>query len=124
MSAPDSAGPRLADVIRGQRRPLHRLLEQHPLAYVVERINALADRNPFEFEARFNDRIGSDGSWAVDDASWRWCACCAGRPVAVCRVMRPVSRGKRLISAGTREARGRWLGGSAVNLKVSLVEVV
>lgn len=43
-----------------------------PAPYMVERFNALADRNPFEFEAWFNDRIEPDRSWEVDEASWRF----------------------------------------------------
>lgn len=43
-----------------------------PSPYMVERFNALADRNPFEFEAWFNDRIHSDRSWTVDEAAWRF----------------------------------------------------
>ena len=43
-----------------------------PSPYMVERFNALADRNAFEFEAWFNDRIEADRSWEVDEASWRF----------------------------------------------------
>jgi glycosyltransferase involved in cell wall biosynthesis len=43
-----------------------------PSPYMVERFNALADRDAFEFEAWFNDRIEADRSWAVDEASWRF----------------------------------------------------
>ncbi|MCK5857889.1 MAG: glycosyltransferase family 4 protein [Abyssibacter sp.] len=43
-----------------------------PSPYMVERFNALADRNAFEFEAWFNDRIHSDRSWAVDETAWRF----------------------------------------------------
>ena len=39
---------------------------------MVERFNALADRDAFAFEAWFNDRIESDRSWHVDEASWRF----------------------------------------------------
>lgn len=43
-----------------------------PAPYMVERFNALADRDAFEFEAWFNDRIQADRSWEVDEASWRF----------------------------------------------------
>jgi len=43
-----------------------------PSPYMVERFNALADRDAFAFEAWFNDRIESDRSWHVDEASWRF----------------------------------------------------
>lgn len=43
-----------------------------PSPYMVERFNALADRDAFVFEAWFNDRIESDRSWHVDEASWRF----------------------------------------------------
>ena len=43
-----------------------------PAPYMVERFNALADRDAFEFEAWFNDRIEADRSWAVDEAAWRF----------------------------------------------------
>ena len=69
MSAPDSAGPRLADAIRDQRRPFVVYWNNIPSPYMVERFNALADRNPFEFEAWFNDRIESDRSWDVDEVA-------------------------------------------------------
>jgi glycosyltransferase involved in cell wall biosynthesis len=39
---------------------------------MVERFNALADRDAFEFEAWFNDRIESDRSWEVDETRWRF----------------------------------------------------
>ena len=44
-----------------------------PSPYMVERFNALADRDAFEFEAWFNDRIEAGRSWEVDEASWRFC---------------------------------------------------
>ena len=43
-----------------------------PSPYMVERFNALADRNAFEFEAWFNDRIHSDRSWEVSEETWRF----------------------------------------------------
>lgn len=43
-----------------------------PSPYMVERFNALADRNAFEFEAWFNDRIESDRSWDVQEADWHF----------------------------------------------------
>lgn len=43
-----------------------------PSPYMVERFNALADCDAFEFEAWFNDRIEPDRSWEVDEASWRF----------------------------------------------------
>lgn len=39
---------------------------------MVERFNALADRNAFDFEAWFNDRIEPDRSWVVDESTWRF----------------------------------------------------
>jgi len=39
---------------------------------MVERFNAFADRNSFEFEAWFNDRIEPDRSWNVDESTWRF----------------------------------------------------
>jgi glycosyltransferase involved in cell wall biosynthesis len=43
-----------------------------PSPYMVERLNALADRNSFNFEAWFNDRIEPDRSWEVDENTWRF----------------------------------------------------
>jgi len=43
-----------------------------PSPYMVERFNALADRNFFNFEAWFNDRIEPDRSWEVDENTWRF----------------------------------------------------
>lgn len=43
-----------------------------PSPYMVERFNALADHDAFEFEAWFNDRIESDRSWDVDESGWRF----------------------------------------------------
>ena len=43
-----------------------------PSPYMVERFNALADRNSFNFEAWFNDRIEPDRSWEVDENTWRF----------------------------------------------------
>jgi glycosyltransferase involved in cell wall biosynthesis len=43
-----------------------------PSPYIVERFNALVDRDAFEFEAWFNDRIASDRSWVVEEANWRF----------------------------------------------------
>jgi glycosyltransferase involved in cell wall biosynthesis len=43
-----------------------------PSPYMVERFNAIADRNSFTFEAWFNDRIEADRSWAVDESTWRF----------------------------------------------------
>src|SRR5512141_2927418 len=43
-----------------------------PSPYMVERYNALADRNSFDFEAWFNDRIEPDRSWEVDENTWRF----------------------------------------------------
>jgi len=43
-----------------------------PSPYMVERFNAIADRNSFAFEAWFNDRIEADRSWAVDESTWRF----------------------------------------------------
>ena len=43
-----------------------------PSPYMVERFNAVADRDTFDFEAWFNDRLEPDRSWDVDEASWRF----------------------------------------------------
>jgi glycosyltransferase involved in cell wall biosynthesis len=43
-----------------------------PSPYIVDRFNALADRNRFTFEAWFNDRIEADRSWGVDERTWRF----------------------------------------------------
>ncbi len=43
-----------------------------PAPYMIERFNAVADRNAFEFEAWFNDRIGAGRSWAIEEANWRF----------------------------------------------------
>ncbi|MBE3557386.1 MAG: glycosyltransferase [Firmicutes bacterium] len=43
-----------------------------PSPYMVERFNALADRNNFEFEAWFNDRTEPDRSWDVDESGWHF----------------------------------------------------
>lgn len=43
-----------------------------PAPYMVERFNALADRNAFEFEAWFNDRVEPGRSWDIDEDSWRF----------------------------------------------------
>jgi len=43
-----------------------------PSPYMVERFNALADRDEFEFEAWFNDRTEADRSWDVNEALWRF----------------------------------------------------
>ena len=43
-----------------------------PAPYMVERFNALADRDAFEFEVWLNDRIEADRSWEVDEDSWRF----------------------------------------------------
>ncbi|KEZ78801.1 group 1 glycosyl transferase [Salinisphaera hydrothermalis C41B8] len=39
---------------------------------MVERFNALADRDAFDFEAWFNDRVEPDRSWTVDESTWRF----------------------------------------------------
>lgn len=57
---------------KGNSRPFVVYWNNIPSPYMVERFNALADRDPFEFEAWFNDRIQSDRSWAVDEAAWRF----------------------------------------------------
>lgn len=53
-------------------RPLIVYWNNIPSPYMVERFNALADRDRFEFEAWFNDRIQADRSWEVNEASWRF----------------------------------------------------
>lgn len=39
---------------------------------MVERFNALADRNVLEFEAWFNDREDPERSWDIDEKNWRF----------------------------------------------------
>lgn len=43
-----------------------------PAPYMVDRFNALADRNNIEFQAWFNDRTNSDRSWDVDESNWHF----------------------------------------------------
>lgn len=43
-----------------------------PAPYMVDRFNALADRNNMEFQAWFNDRTHSDRSWGVEESAWRF----------------------------------------------------
>jgi glycosyltransferase involved in cell wall biosynthesis len=43
-----------------------------PAPYLVERVNALVESAPFEFEAWFNDRTEPDRSWEVSPASWKF----------------------------------------------------
>ena len=43
-----------------------------PSPYVVERFNALADRDAFDFEAWFNDRTLGHRNWDVDESTWRF----------------------------------------------------
>lgn len=43
-----------------------------PAPYMIERFNALADRDPFEFEAWFNERSEEGRSWKIDESSWRF----------------------------------------------------
>lgn len=43
-----------------------------PAPYMVERFNALAARNAFDFEAWFNERQEGDRSWEVDETTWRF----------------------------------------------------
>lgn len=53
-------------------RPLVVYWNNIPSPYVVERFNALVDRDKFDFEAWFNDRINADRSWTVDESTWRF----------------------------------------------------
>ena len=53
-------------------RPLVVYWNNIPSPYMVERFNALVDRDVFEFEAWFNARITPDRSWNVDESSWRF----------------------------------------------------
>ncbi len=62
----------MASQCYGNSRPFVVYWNNIPSPYMVERFNALADRNPFEFEAWFNDRIESDRSWDVDESGWRF----------------------------------------------------
>ncbi|MGB4781512.1 MAG: glycosyltransferase family 4 protein [Candidatus Methylomirabilis sp.] len=57
---------------KSESRPFIVYWNNIPSPYMVERFNALADRDAFEFEAWFNDRIHSDRSWTVDEAAWRF----------------------------------------------------
>jgi glycosyltransferase involved in cell wall biosynthesis len=43
-----------------------------PAPYMVERFNALADRESMDFEAWFNDRIEQGRSWEVHEKTWRF----------------------------------------------------
>jgi len=43
-----------------------------PSPYMVERFNALVDYGNLDFEAWFNDRIASERSWEVNEATWRF----------------------------------------------------
>ncbi len=43
-----------------------------PSPYMIERFNALAVREVFEFEAWFNDRLEPDRSWVVDESTWQF----------------------------------------------------
>lgn len=43
-----------------------------PSPYMVDRFNAVADRDAFDFEAWFNDRTEPDRTWLVDESSWRF----------------------------------------------------
>lgn len=43
-----------------------------PSPYMVDRFNAVADRDGLRFEAWFNDRIEPDRSWSVDESTWRF----------------------------------------------------
>lgn len=57
---------------KGAVRPFVVYWNNIPSPYMVERFNALADRDVFDFEAWFNDRIEPDRSWDVEEASWRF----------------------------------------------------
>lgn len=72
MPTPERAGLGLGDTTQGQRRPFVVYWNNIPSPYMVERFNALADRDAFEFEAWFNDRIHSDRSWEVSEGTWRF----------------------------------------------------
>lgn len=43
-----------------------------PAPYMVDRFNALVERNNVEFEAWFNQRIESDRSWDIDEDRWKF----------------------------------------------------
>ena len=43
-----------------------------PAPYMVERFNALAERNNLEFEAWFNERRENDRSWEIKEADWNF----------------------------------------------------
>ena len=43
-----------------------------PAPYMVERFNALANRNNLDFEAWFNERIEPDRSWEVAESEWQF----------------------------------------------------
>ena len=55
-----------------KKRPLVVYWNNIPSPYMEERFNALADRDYFDFEAWFNDRIEPDRSWTVDESTWRF----------------------------------------------------
>lgn len=54
------------------RRPYVVYWNNIPSPYMVERFNAVADRNSFDFEAWFNERTVSGRSWLVDESAWRF----------------------------------------------------
>jgi glycosyltransferase involved in cell wall biosynthesis len=43
-----------------------------PSPYMVDRFNALADRDSIDFCVWFNDRTVEDRSWTVDESTWRF----------------------------------------------------
>ena len=57
---------------RNNGRPFVVYWNNIPAPYMVERFNALADRDAFEFEAWFNDRLEVDRSWEVSESAWRF----------------------------------------------------
>lgn len=52
------------------RRPRVVYWNNVPSPYMVDRFNALARRDPFDFEVWFNDRTTSLHAWEVDEIQW------------------------------------------------------
>lgn len=54
------------------RKPFVVYWNNIPSPYMVERFNALASTQKFDFEAWFSERREADRSWAVDESTWRF----------------------------------------------------
>jgi len=60
------------DLLNQAHKPRVAYWIHSPTPYFVERFNALAQSDAFDFEAWFNDRRESHRSWNVDEADWRF----------------------------------------------------